>query len=288
MIRNILMVTLLMTGVSTGSVKAQAPATSLLWKISGNGLQMPSYLFGTFHMMCKSEFRISDTLSELIGQSGQFFGELKMDDPSMQQKIAAQLMLKDQTLEGLLGKEVFAGLNEKYQQITGMPLILLNQYKPFMSASLLALSTITCLDKIQPETAFSSIAQKKGIPILGLETIEDQIRAVDKQPLDSQLQSLIKSIRNFDSVRTMMGNMQEVYRLRDADSLYRFVMQADMGGDFETEMLVNRNLTWIPKIKRAMEEKNSFFAVGAGHLGGPNGVLALLRKQGYTLTPIKY
>ena len=85
-----------------------------------------------------------------------------------------------------------------------------------------------------------------------------------------------------------MLKMQAVYNLRNTDSLYSFMKSEGTGGDLETELLVKRNLKWIPVIKKAMAAKASFFVVGAGHLGGPEGVIRLLRKQGYKVTPVKY
>ena len=50
-------------------------------------------------------------------------------------------------------------------------------------------------------------------------------------------------------------------------------------GDFEQELLIKRNLNWIPVITKAINQKSSFFAVGAGHLGGETGLLNLLKKE---------
>jgi uncharacterized protein YbaP (TraB family) len=66
---------------------AQAPKSSLLWKISGNGLQAPSYIFGTSHIMCKEDFTITPILKSSLRSTKQFYGELKMDDPTMQMQM---------------------------------------------------------------------------------------------------------------------------------------------------------------------------------------------------------
>jgi uncharacterized protein len=273
-------------GFTTGN--AQTPHSSLLWEIKGNGLEKPSYIFGSFHIMCKSDFQISTILSNKLAETKQFYGELKMDDPDMQQKMAMKMMLHENTLTNLLGKAAFPKLNDQFQKIVGMPLSMFDNYKPFLPLSLLVINSIACPDKIQPETEFVNIAKQKNIPIYGLETIDDEIKAIDREPLDSQINALQQVILHYDSVKNVMQEMTALYQLRDIDTLYSFMKTTDTGGDFEVAMLVERNRNWIPVIKKAMNEMASFFVVGAGHLGGQEGIINLLRKQGYLLTPIKY
>ena len=280
-----LLLLLLVSGYATN---AQTGKTSLLWEINGNGLQQPSYIFGSFHIMCKADFQISTILAGKIRASKQFFGELDMSDPTLQQQMTTKMMLQGQTLQSLMGESEYTKVSAQFQQIAGLPLAMFNNFKPFMPLSVLVINSIPCKEKIQPETEFVNLAKKYQIPIRGLETVDEEINAIDKEPLDSQINSLKQSVLNFDSVKTVMLKMQAVYNLRNTDSLYSFMKSEGTGGDFETELLVKRNLKWIPVIKKAMAAKASFFVVGAGHLGGPEGVIRLLRKQGYKVTPVMY
>lgn len=268
--------------------RAQTPNNSLLWEINGNGLEKPSFIFGSFHIMCKADFEISTTLSNKLAETKQFYGELKLDDPTMQQQMAMKMILQGNSLSTLIGDSGFTNLNTQFQKITGMPLQLFNNYKPFMALSLLVMSSIPCSDKIQPETEFVNIAKKMNMPIYGLETIDDEINAIDREPLDSQINSLQKIILNYDSVKNVMQEMTAVYQRRDIDSLYSYMKNNGTGGDFEVDLLINRNKNWLPVIQKAMKQMASFFVVGAGHLGGQEGIINLLKKKGYLLTPIKY
>lgn len=270
------------------ALAAQQPSSSLLWEVSGKGLQQPSYVFGSFHLLCKGDFTISETLEHKISSCKSFYGELKMDEPGLQEKMMLKLVLNGKNFQQLLGEENFNSIGPLFQSITGMPLILLNNFKPFLHLSLLAQKAIPCADQVQPETEFTKLAQKHGLEVLGLETIDDQINAIDKEPLDSQLHSLVKMVQNFDSVKQVMAKLMEVYKLRDIDSVYRFMQTAGMDEDFTTTMITRRNEKWIPLMQKAMADQPVFFAVGAGHLGGTEGVISLLRKQGYRLTPVKF
>ena len=270
------------------TAESQSKNSSLLWEVSGHSLQQSSYLFGTFHIMCKDDFPVSDILSGKIKAARQFYGELKMDDPNLQSKMMMKMMMAGNTLQSLMSETEYKNVSDSFQAIMGMPMTAFNNFKPFMALSLLAIQSISCAEKVQPETEFVQIAKENNIPILGLETIDDQMNAIDREPLDSQINSLKQSVLNFDSVKNVMLKMIDVYKLRDLDSLYSFMKATGASDNFERELLSKRNHNWIPVITKAMAENPAFFAVGAAHLAGPEGLVNLLRKQGYTVTPVKY
>lgn len=268
-------------------IKAEAQS-SLLWEISGNQLKKPSYLFGTFHLICQSDFSISQELAGKLRTVEQFYAELDITQPGIQQELITQLTLKGTTLNALMGAAGFEKARASFKQITGIDLQLFNQFKPFMSLNLLALYAIPCADKIQPETLFIQMAKAHKIPVAGLETLADQIAAIDAQPMENQLKTLAASLQNYDSVKLMMKQLLNVYKLNNTDSLHSFMEQNSSDDYFEKELIEKRNNRWITVIDHAIRNKSAFFAVGAGHLGGKAGLITLLRKQGYTLKPINY
>lgn len=268
-------------------VPAQKPASSLLWEVTGNGINHPSYLFGTFHIICKDEFPITDILKAKIEQSKQFYGELNLDDPNLQMTLM-QKMMSAKTLQSQMTEEEFKQLSKKFKEITQLPIDVFNQFKPFLAISLLSIQTIPCTDNIQPDMEFSKIAKAKGIPINGLESIQDEIDAIDKEPLDSQIVALKKMVMNFDSVKNQMTDLLHVYYKRNVDSLFAYMQTTGASDDFSVEMLDKRNAKWIPVIKKAIKEESCFFAMGAGHLGGQEGIINLLRKEGFLVKPLNY
>jgi uncharacterized protein YbaP (TraB family) len=273
---------------SVTQLVAQPPKSSLLWEISGNGLQKPSYLFGTFHLMCKADFSITPILESKIKASEQFYGELDMDQPDLEMSMMTKLMMQGKTLESLLGEADYAKVSTRFQAITGMSMAMMNNFKPFLCLSALTLNSIKCDNTVQPETEFMAAAKENNLTIHGLETVDDQLSAIDKQPLDSQVMELKKIALNFDSVKNVMSDLIAVYKKRNVDSLYSYMMSTGASEDFATELISKRNAKWIPLMQKAFTEKPTFFAVGAGHLGGSEGVISLLRKKGYRLTPVKF
>jgi len=260
---------------------------SLLFKVEMKGTNKVSYLFGTFHIMCKDDFTISSRLSEAITSCKQFYGELDMSNPNLQQELMGKLAW-DKTLQSNFSDSTFNLLNQKFQAITKLPLLALNSFKPFMSMSMLMLNAAECAYKVQPENELLKIAQANNAYIDGLETVEDQMKALQYQTEQEQCKQLQAAIQNFDSVRIAYKNMAAVYKLNDADSIYNFLLQTEQDNSFENEMLIKRNQKWIPTMIKTIATANTFFAVGAGHLGGEHGVISLLRKQGFSVTPIDY
>ncbi|SKA10335.1 TraB/GumN family protein [Sediminibacterium ginsengisoli] len=279
-------IVLLFSSLLGSAQKQQARASSLLWQIRGKGIA-PSYLFGTFHMLCKDDFSMTDSLKKKFATTKQLYSEIKMDDPAMQMKIMKAMSMKDTTLLSLFGSDS-AKANEAFKTITGIPMQMLNGFRPFMSMSLLTMKSIDCAEQVQMEGLFVAMAKEAGMPVKGLETLEAQMDLMNSEPIDSQINSLKKTLFNFDSVKISMTKMIATYKKNNADSIYRFIKDNGGSDAFEEKLLVKRNKNWIPVIKKAVTEMPSFFVVGAGHLGGKNGVISLLRKEGYTLTPMKY
>ncbi|NCI46382.1 TraB/GumN family protein [Sediminibacterium soli] len=267
---------------------AQSGVSSLLWQVSGNGLQQPSYLFGTFHIVCKDDFQITDTLQQKLLSTRQLYGELDMDTPGQEMQLALKMMMKDKTLQQLFSPADYKQVSDSFQRITGMPLAMFNNFIPFVPMSLAVLNSVACAEKLQPETEFMKIAKQHQLEVLGLETIQDQVDAINTQPIDSMVLQLKNMLLNFDSSKQSMQEMITMYKKRNIDTIYGYMKSKGVGAEFETELLIKRNRRWVPLIEKAMTDKPSFFAVGAGHLGGPEGVVSLLRKQGYQVSPVSY
>ncbi len=261
---------------------------TLLWKISGKGIQHPSYIFGTFHLLCADDFKIPDTVLSVIHQSKQLFFEIKMDDPDITKKMMKTIQMKDgHQLKDFISMKDYDFVSTIFQNKTQIPLQFVANYKPVILVSLLYPSMLGC-SPVAFEKEIEKMAAKDSLPIYGLETIEFQISIFDTIPYNEQARMLIKSVLNFDDSKKELSEMINMYQKKDITA-----MQASIGSDkdfgkYETILLNKRNENWIPVISKAVLEKTSFFAVGAGHLGGNNGVLNLLRKNGFTVSPVKY
>lgn len=189
--------------------------SSLLWEISGKDFKQPSYVFGTFHAMCKTNFDFHDSIKAKLSRTSLLVEELDMSDASMQVKMM-QSLASSKPMASYFPAAQFEQMNKQFQEITGVPLTMLNNFKPFMSMSMLLLKSLPCAEQVQPEMLLIQYAKTKNIPVKGLEQVEEQLAAIDKQPLDSQAVALQKMVMRFDSVQQALQYIPlcEVKQLR--------------------------------------------------------------------------
>ena len=275
----------------TASKQASAPAESrenaLLWEISGNGLAGPSWLYGTIHMICAEDFQLGDSLRASFSRAEKIYLELDMDDPSMVLRTLQLSMLKNGSLKDLMSRESYDTLNRFMTDSMHMPLMLFNKMKPFTLMSVLYTKILACDKTESYEQQFLSMASKEKKEILGLEKLEDQFAVFDQIPDSVEAQMILAMIRDFDGQRREFQKMTDAYKNRDLNTLAGLMEESpDMKG-YENLLLANRNKNWIPVMQSAMAKTPCFFAVGAGHLPGPEGVIALLRKAGYNVRPVE-
>lgn len=265
-----------------------APKSSLLWEITGKDLKQPSYLFGTIHIICKEDFFLPPIVTEKFTNADQIFLELDMDDPMMVLKMMQLLQLpKGQTIKQLFGDSAFKTFDEQYKKITGSSAMMFNTFKPFMLMSMLTEKSLSCTARESYEQTFIAMAAKQKKNIKGLETIEDQVAVFDSIPDSTEIANLKSMVVDFNKGVEEFKKLVAVYKTQDVDSMYRLTNQSPELMEAEEELLVKRNSKWIPIIETNMQQTSCFFAVGAAHLGGDIGVIALLRKQGYTVKPVK-
>jgi uncharacterized protein YbaP (TraB family) len=117
--------------------------------------------------------------------------------------------------------------------------------------------------------------------------MEFQLSVFDSIPYAAQAEMLVESLRSAESEDGIFQAMIDLYLAQDIESLYAVVGDDEVGaGPYEDILVKNRNRKWISGIREQMEMGPAFFAVGAGHLGGPDGVIRLLRLEGFTCTPV--
>jgi uncharacterized protein len=269
----------------TKSVKIQENA--LLWQINGKDLKKPSYLFGTIHMICPEDFIMSDSIRSTFARSEKIYLEIDMDDPAMTLKTLQLAMMKDKSLKDLMSKEDYTRLDKFMNDSIGMPLMIFNKMKPFTLMSILYTKVLPCPKMESYEQSFMSMAELQKKEILGLEKLEDQFAVFDQIPDSAEVKMILDMIDDFGGQQKEFAKMTEAYKRKDLDALSKMINASpDMAG-YENLLLVNRNKNWIPVMEKAMSTQSTFFAVGAGHLPGEDGVISLLRKAGYTVSPVE-
>jgi len=275
------------SNVQTPSVQETKLENSLLWKISGNGLEKPSYLYGTIHMTCN--YQLTDKMANAFAETDQVALEIDMDDPSMQAKMMKGMMMKeDETIKSLLSEEDYKTLSTFFNENAGMNLDLFNKMKPFLVSSMLLTKMVPCTPPGSYETEFIKIAKEQKEEVKGLETIEYQMGVFDSIPYKDQLADLVKMAKEgLEESKTEFEKLNALYDKEDIEGMMKLMTEnEDMTAKFADELLNKRNKNWIPVIEKMSKEKATFYGVGAMHLAGDKGVIKLLRKAGFTVEAV--
>ena len=262
-------------------------AKSLLWKISGKGLKAPSYLFGTMHLTCDAS--LDAATRDALENTQQLYLEMDMDDPEMQAAMMGGMMMQDgKTMDAMVSEADFKLLDAYLQEKMGISAAMLNTIKPFMVSTMFLPSMMDC--PIQAvETELMKISTAQNEETFGLETIEEQMAVFEAIPYQDQMNELMKSVKDkFAASKTEMKKMMDIYKSKDIDAMITMMNESEntMNSAFQDVLLNSRNKKWIPKIEAVAKDKPTFFGVGAAHLGGKEGVIALLRSKGYKVEAV--
>lgn len=271
-----------------------AAENSLLWKISGKNVKQPSYLFGTIHLIGKEDFILTDLTKSSFAKAERVTFEIDMEDMTdisvLMPVMMKSFMSDGSTLRTLLSEEDYTLVKTHFEKM-GLPMMMLDRIKP-MFLSAMGEGDLNALQgedggSVSYEMELMKMAQDQKKEIEGLETMAFQMSMFDSIPYAAQAEMLVESIKGGDGQNTEMEKLVELYKQQDLNGLQKMMEQSDEVEQFNDLLLVQRNKNWIPIMAKQMVERPTFFAVGAGHLGGEQGVIALLRAEGYTVEALR-
>lgn len=268
---------------------------SLLWKIEGKDLTKPSYLYGTIHMIDAKDYFLPDGTLSAIDATDRMVFEIDMNDMSDMGSIMgimSKAFMKDgKSLKDLLNDEDYKVVSDHFAKI-GMPLMMLERLKPMFL-------TVFAYGDMDPqgmkngsiksyEMEFFEMAKNMNKDVGGLETIEFQMGVFDEIPYKDQADMLVETIKSSDTGSDQFELMTKLYRTQDITGMISMMGEDQSMADHEDVLLSKRNKNWIDQMPAMMRKNPIFFAVGAGHLAGENGVIKLLRKAGYKVSPMSH
>lgn len=273
---------------SEHSFVVQKDNNTLLWEISGNGLTQHSFLFGTFHLLCKEDIHFSKQLLRAISSSNEIYMELDMDDPStLLSGMLFMNMKGGKKLEDLYLPEEYQRVKKYFADTLHAPMMLIQKAKPYFLVALLYPRMMKCSSPAGVEEELLKIAKENKKEIQGLETMQFQASVFDSIPYKWQAEELLKNIDSFSMYKKEFDDMVDLYKNQNLDSMQAMLLKSEFGSDkYEDLLLKNRNQNWVAQLKKIMKKESVFVAVGAGHLTGDDGIIKLMRKEGYKVEPL--
>lgn len=261
--------------------KSQKLENSLLWEVSGNGLSKPSYLYGTIHMICSSDYFLTDKTKKAFESSEKLMLEINFSDPKEMSEMR-QLAMGKEPLSKKLNPEQLTKLNAILKKTTGMTVQQVDSFSLLTVMSLISMKTFGCLDLKFYEMEFIEQAKKRNIEIGGLESVKEQFGILENAYTNNEMIAMFE-----ESTSDETSKLVSTYKTENIDSLYAVTTDEKFTSQKTKKIILDeRNLNWIKKMPELMKKQSVFFAIGSAHLGGDFGVINLLRKTGYTVRPI--
>ncbi len=281
--------------LAAAPASAQKEARSMLWRISGKGMNKPSYLFGTFHLRLKTLFNFPDSLYTAIEHTDVFALEFNFDSVNAglsdymgriidkETEKERSYKNKDKTLKELLTKaelkllkeNMAEGSNINPDELTVKQIYLMKD--KFIKHRTRKDDMPTFMDAF-----LYTIARDKGKQIGGLEQLEDQLRLVENATLtDVDPKKVLEIFKMGESAE---DQMVELYLAKDLEKLKK--ISSIFNPAAEDALLTKRNLVMLHSMDSIMHGKSLFAAVGALHLVGKGGLINMLREKGYTVEPV--
>ena len=280
-----------------------ASNAQLLWKVTGRNTCKPSYLFGTIHLETSKYIDSVPGLRAAIANVDAIYGEVQMDsfsDTNVRMKAVNNLIAPpDSTIDKLLTKEEYQLVDSVVNSyfMGTITLEALSKMKPLALSGQLS---VMQMKKYFPEqlgiidgldVAVQAAGRELGKRIVGLETIEMQINMLYGTPLDVQAQELVNFCRMDNDIISFSKELCDAYHAQDLDTLEKLFLLEEVGADEMTNEIIEklayeRNRRWINAITEIIPREGILLAVGAGHLVGKDGLIELLRRDGYTVEPV--
>jgi len=268
---------------------ASAQENSLLWKVSGKGLSKPSYLFGTIHMICPSDYIWTSAMKSSLEKADKLCLEMDMDDMNVVMAATSGLMeTSGKKLSSYFTPEQYKLVSTYAKDSLGLDLALMEMMKPVALQVLLSTRGAVCEDAISYEENLMKTVKDEHKEVIGLESAEDQLKALESIPVDSVIKDIVEAAEGKAmSDDGEFAKLVAAYKQQDLKKLYDMIMEGGELGLSTDALLTDRNKKWAVAMPGMMSKNSVFFAVGAGHLWGDKGVIKLLRAQGYKVEPLK-
>ena len=267
----------------------QAQSDGMLWRISGNGLNKPSYLFGTMHITCNKEYVKKPAIKNAIDSSEIVVMELNPNDSDFLKEAMKYMMEPaEKNLSALMTEDEYKVVGKACSELTGFNIGFFDNKKPMVLLTLLYASKefMGCVSPIQMENIIAGMAKDAKKITIGLESFGFQDSMMSSIPDTTQAKWIVDLCQDIPEAKANFKAMQDVYDAQKAVELYDFILKTSPEMKFEDVLIVQRNIKWVEFLKKRINKHPYFVAVGAGHLGGETGVISLLRKAGYTVVPI--
>ena len=264
-----------------------AQTRNFAWKVTGR--EGTIYLVGSVHLLTKDFYPLHDALESAYKDSDLLVEEIDIADmtgPGAQMAMLQKGMQPSSTpIDKVLTPATMALLQKKAAELS-LPIDALKQFKPWMIALTIEAMQWTKAGfdpQLGLDMHFYEQAKKDNKTVQGLETVEYQLARFDEMSLELQDHLLAETLKELDTEQASMSKLIEAWRSGDAPAVEKIVLKdLQQEPQLYQRLLVERNKNWMPKLEALFTRRTrALVVVGAAHLVGPDGLLAMLKAKGF-------
>ena len=268
---------------------SRAQEKSLLWRVRSG--QNAATILGSIHVLKKENYPLKKNIEDALDSAKKLVLEIDIqatDNEKVQQLTMQKAVNNDgSTLQQNVSAETYTLAEEKAREL-GIDVRPLSPFKPWFVAltlSALKLQKLGLDPNYGVDRHLAERARKSGKPVAGLETFEFQIGLFDQLSPRDQEAMLRETLQEMDLLEKSVDRIVQAWLKGDAATLEESLLAAMREyPDLYQKLIVDRNRRWLPQIERMIKQgENPLIAVGAAHLVGKDGIIELLKQQGYTV-----
>ncbi|MDR7610644.1 MAG: TraB/GumN family protein, partial [Armatimonadota bacterium] len=253
------------------------------------------YLVGTIHARPAEETELPAFVSRLLEGTEAVLLEIDLEAAPRAEvfRLLTKYAFKaeGQSLKELLGDEAFGSLRRLVEG-TGVSLAYLEGFQPWFVEMILTgliVQKIGFTTQSGVDSVLATEARRRQIPVIGIESLEDQFASVAKLSIETQVRSLRQTLSDWSAGGREVRQLYESYRANDAAGILGLFQDLPVQeAEFYEKVILERNRRMAQEIVRLSADGKSYLvAVGAGHVLGAGSVAALLRERGWTVTPTR-
>ena len=273
---------------------------SLLWKISGNGLKQPSYLYGTLHGICKKDIKLKPKLLNVLNQAHTLAFECNFSGLDPYKDNNRILIFKfpgdisdehymhyNNTLEGILEPEKYKFIDRFFKDSLhiGRGIKPFQFFHPLIPIGIVEDAILGC-----PTSSYEMFMGHRMANVIyqykGLETLRESAAISHRYKTYKILANeLFETVKNY---KTIKAEHRQAYKTLitqyEAENINQFKIDSKLEED--KVFVIERNIKWMPKIEKMIKKHITVIAVGVKHLAGENGLIDLMKANGYSVTAV--
>lgn len=267
---------------------------ALFWRISGNGLAQPSYLFGTYHLLNSGYLEMIPRVKNAFNLASGVIVETELDSSRMLQMMFLMVM-PDKKISDLLDERDYDLVSREVEASTGVSMDMLAQLKPtFITVMLsVAYAQKQNAEELKQysghplDSYFAKTARENKKQVSTFESMEEQMAILfDHDSPEEQARQLVEFVKTRDDMIKAQSDLIRMYFDQDLSGMYLMYKRYSKQFGDAAYLLDDRNVKWMKKLPSLIKPGNQFVAVGALHFVGNKGLIKLLRQEGYTVTPM--